>query len=96
MASRFLETGFDCVERVEGAVDGEAGDGTGLRARDQLLEPAEGSFRVRISTYDQRSGPQRDQWLCFGLLSHGGMGVLESVVVRASHCKSLAFQSHMQ
>lgn len=30
MAASFLESGLDCVERVEGTVDGEAGDGSGL------------------------------------------------------------------
>ena len=30
MAASFLESGFDRVERVEGTVDGEAGDGSGV------------------------------------------------------------------
>lgn len=33
MASGFLETGLDRVEGVEGAVDREAGDGTGLECK---------------------------------------------------------------
>ena len=33
MASGFLETGLDRVEGVEGAVDREAGDSTGLECK---------------------------------------------------------------
>lgn len=30
MGAGFLESGFDCIERVQGAVDGKTGHGTGL------------------------------------------------------------------
>jgi len=33
MASGFLETGLDCVEGIEGAVDRETGDGTRLECK---------------------------------------------------------------
>lgn len=79
MASGFLETGLDRVEGVEGAVHREASDGTGLECKISVNQFHMDVYIVTVTAYKQRSGPKRDQCLCFVLLSHGGMAI-ESMI----------------